>query len=116
MVREGLAIHRVVGNEYAQFVEIRLPSGSLCTVGNVYLPPTNNLGRRNLTEPLVRDKCMDILSRIHAESPLLLVGDFNARTGSCIPSLENFTHPPRVSSDSVTCPRGDWLIDLCELF
>ncbi len=81
LVREGICVHRVVGNEYAQFVELRLPNGALCTVGNTYLPPNTNLGRRPLTESNVRTACEDILSRIHAESPLLFCGDFNARTG-----------------------------------
>ena len=81
LVREGLCVHRVVGNEYAQFVELRLPNGALCTIGNTYLPPTTNLGRRRLTEAGVRESCEDILHKIHAESQLLLCGDFNARTG-----------------------------------
>ena len=81
LVRDGLCVHRVLGNEYAQFVELRLPNGALCTIANVYLPPTSNLGRRRLTEATVREACEDILSKIHAESPLLLAGDFNARTG-----------------------------------
>ena len=55
LVREGLAVHRVVGNEYAQFVELRPPQGELLTVANVYLPPTTNLGRRRLTEDVVRE-------------------------------------------------------------
>jgi exonuclease III len=57
LVRDNLTVHRVVGNEYAQFVELRLPNGALCTIANVYLPPNNNLARRNLTEHAVRDAC-----------------------------------------------------------
>jgi hypothetical protein len=39
-VRDGLTVHRSVGNEYAQFVELRLPNGDFCTFANVYLPPS----------------------------------------------------------------------------
>lgn len=56
------------------------------------------------------------MSRVHSESPFLLVGDFNARTGSRVPALEAAEHPPRRSADSTVCPRGEWLLDLCGLF
>jgi hypothetical protein len=116
LVRDNLPVHRVVGNEYAQFVELRLPNGSLCTIANVYLPPTNNLARRNLTELAVRGACSAILAKIHSESLVLLSGDFNARTGSLIPSISSFSHPSRVSCDRVICPRGEWLIGVSSLF
>jgi hypothetical protein len=57
-VKDGIKVERIVGDEYAQFVELRLPNGELCTIANVYLPPNCNLGRRNLTELGVREKCM----------------------------------------------------------
>ncbi len=116
LVKDGIAVHRVVGNEYAQFVELRPPQGDMLTVANVYLPPTTNLGRRNLTEAVVREQCIDVLSRVHLESQLLLAGDFNARTGTLVPRLEGTTHPPRVACDAVVCPRGSWLIDHGRLF
>jgi endonuclease/exonuclease/phosphatase family metal-dependent hydrolase len=105
-----------VCSEYAQFVELQLPNGTTCVVANVYLPPTNNLARRNLTELTVRDSCMAILARIPAESQLLLCGDFNARTGSLTPLLEGQTHPPRTASDPVVCPRGRWILEVSTLF
>jgi hypothetical protein len=68
LVREGIAVIRHVCNEYAQFVELQMPNGTTGIVANVYLPPTNNLARRNLTELTVRDACVAILSRIPADS------------------------------------------------
>lgn len=84
-------------------------------MANVYMPPSNNLARRNLTELAVRDGCMSVLSRIHAESLLLLAGDFNARTGSLTPTITSI-HPSRVACDRVICPRGEWLIEVSSLF
>lgn len=80
------------------------------------MPPSNNLARRNLTELAVRDGCMSVLSRIHAESLLLLAGDFNARTGSLTPTFHGLIHPSRVACDRVICPRGEWLIEVSSLF
>jgi hypothetical protein len=60
-VKDGIKIERKIGNEYAQFVDLRLPNGELCTIANVYIPPNCNLGRRNLTEAVVRDSCLEIL-------------------------------------------------------
>jgi hypothetical protein len=59
---------------------------------------------------------MSILSRIHAESLLLISGDFNARTGSITPVLTSCVHPFRAACDQVICPRGEWLIGVSELF
>ena len=94
-------------------MELRLPNGALSTVGTAYLPPYTNLGRRRLTESDVRQACEEILYKIHAESPLLLCGDFNARTGSRVPAVTDPPHPPRQSSDSVICARGEWLLSTC---
>ncbi len=88
----------------------------MLTVGNVYLPPTTNLGRRNLTEDVVREQCLAVLSRIQVESPLLLAGDFNARTGALVPRLVGDTHPERTACDSVVCARGQWLLEQGRLF
>lgn len=90
--------------------------GSVCSVVNTYLPPTNNLGRRNLTEHMVRDAFSDILGRVLHDSKLIVAGDLNARTGTCTPSSHDFPHPPRTSADSTVCPRGSWLVEQCALF
>ncbi len=82
----------------------------------MYLPPTTNLGRRNLTESAVREHCLDVLSRMSVDSPLLLAGDFNARTGALVPRLEGIAHPERVACDSVVCARGSWLLEQGRLF
>lgn len=93
-----------------------MQDGTMCTFANVYLPPHNNLGRRNLSEDTVRDACLSILGRIDASNHLLVAGDFNARTGQLVPAFGDVVHTPRVSSDHVVCPRGKWLLEVCEMF
>ena len=53
------------------------------------------------------------LSWVPHDIPCLLVGDFNARTGSrqSMCSLGLTAH--RASSDSTVCSRGGWFLDLC---
>jgi exonuclease III len=86
LVKEGLHVSRAVGNEYAQLVELRTHSGAMCTLANAYLPPNNNLGRRQLTEQGVRDACQSVLGRIDYAQNVLVCGDFNARTGQGVPT------------------------------
>jgi hypothetical protein len=116
LVKEGLHVSRVVGNEYAQLVELRTHGGAMCTVANVYLPPNNNLGRRHLTEQGVRDACETVLGRINGAHNVLLAGDFNARTGGGVPILEGGAHPDRVSADAMVCSRGTWLLGVGHMF
>ena len=46
-----LAHHSV---EFAQVITLLGPHGAKGSVGNVYIPPIGNLGRRKLTEEAVR--------------------------------------------------------------
>ena len=78
---------------------------------HVYLPPHPNLRRRHLTEEAVREHCVDVLSRVPQDRPMLLCGDFNARTANLAPE----GHAPRSSADHVICARGRWLVEQCGL-
>jgi hypothetical protein len=44
----------------------------------------------------------------------MVCGDFNARVGSRIPSLDH-AHPPRTVTDTHVCPRASWFIKMCEM-
>ena len=48
-----------------------------------------------------------------ATVPFMLVGDFNARTGSLQSQCELGLTSSRLSDDGTVCPRGAWLLELC---
>ena len=65
-----------------------VPGCASVSVANVYMPPTGNLARRDLTEDTVRAQVDSILSNLPNTNSTVVCGDFNARTGSLVPSLE----------------------------
>ena len=79
----------------------------------MYMPPAGNLGRRRVSEESVRTSVESILARVPPTIPFLLVGDFNARTGSRQSSCALGLDAPRASVDRVVCPRGVWLLETC---
>ena len=66
---------------------------------NVYMPPKGNLARRSHTEEGIREQAETVLGYIPADVPALLCGDFNARTSSLSPELDDPSTPPRSSMD-----------------
>jgi hypothetical protein len=46
LVRKGIKIVKYMGNEYAQGVGIQVKGGDTIWVGNIYLPPVENMLKR----------------------------------------------------------------------
>ena len=112
MVRKGIKVRKVVGNEYAQSVEIQLPTGDSYWVCNSYLPPSQNLARRNIGEEIVRASLLDALTEVPHNAQLIVCGDFNTRIGEQAPTVGE-VQLTRVSADSKICNRGEWLVSTC---
>ncbi len=87
LVRSGLPVVRHVGNEYVQLVELRLPDSSRLFVGNVYLPPANNLASRGVREREARDQVGDVLNGLALGAPSMVCGDWNTRIGDRSPEV-----------------------------
>lgn len=102
---------RHVGNEYVQLVELRLPDSSRLFVGNVYLPPANNLGSRGISERDARELVADVLNGLVPGAPTMVCGDWNTRIGDRSPEVGADTLQRR-SQDTRVCPRAGWLLSL----
>ena len=82
LVRKGISVLAHHSNEFAQTITLLSPYGAKSALCNVYMPPTGNLSRRKLNEDNVRSQVESVLGHVQQDVPFLLVGDFNARTGS----------------------------------
>ena len=54
LVRSNISVLAHHSGEFAQVVTLLGPHGAKGSVGNVYIPPIGNLGRRKLTKEAVR--------------------------------------------------------------
>ena len=54
LVRSNISVLAHHSVEFAQVVTLLGPHGAKGSVGNVYIPPVGNLGRRKLSEDAVR--------------------------------------------------------------
>ena len=82
LVRSNISVLTHHSAECAQLVTLLGPHGAKGSICNVYMPPVGTLGRRKVTEEAVRAQVEAILCKVLPTIPFLLVGDFNARTGS----------------------------------
>ena len=82
LVRKGIHVMAHHSTECAQVLTVQGPHGARGAICNVYIPPVGNLSRRKLTEEAVRLQVESILGFVQSNIPFMLVGDFNARTGS----------------------------------
>ena len=114
LIRKGIKVVRYMGNEYAQGVGIQVQGGDIIWVGNVYLPPTENMLKRGMDEDLARDLIEDITGAIPSQSQSVMCGDWNTRIGQLHPKIGE-TDILRVSLDPIKSPRAPWLINLCEI-
>jgi hypothetical protein len=74
-------------------------------IGNVYVPPVQNLQKRKIEEDVARSFTEDILGCIPQNANAVIVGDFNARIGELSPTTEEITIQ-RKSQDHVTNARA----------
>jgi exonuclease III len=113
LVRKGIKVIKYVGNEYAQGVEIQVQGGDTVWVGNVYLPPTESMLKRDKNEEVARELIEDVTGSIPQNSQSVMCGDWNARIGELYPKIGE-TCIPRRSLDQRTGSRAPWVIALCE--
>lgn len=64
IVKKGIKVLKYLGNEYTQGVCLQGQGGANVWVGNVYLPPTQNLAKRGINEQVARSFVEDILGCI----------------------------------------------------
>lgn len=114
-VRNFLHIEATAGKEYCLWLKLRLPNSQCVNILNVYLPPTSSLGKCNITKAHATAQLELVLEHIQPQLLTILCGNFNARIGTLIPTLE-VTQPPRTTSDLHVCPRAKWLLYLCNLY
>lgn len=81
-------------------------------VGNVYVPPAQNLTKRNVPESVAQSFVEDIVGTIPCSDASLVCGDWNARLGNLSPTVGEVTIP-RLTTDHVVCARAPWVIELC---
>jgi hypothetical protein len=81
-------------------------------VGNTYLPPAQNLTKRNIDEQVARSYVSDIFAAVPLKSRVIICGDFNTRVGDMAPSFSD-EQVQRISADKVVCQRAHWLLELC---
>jgi exonuclease III len=62
-------------------VKLTLPNSQRVNVINVYLPPSQSLKRRAITETEATTKIEDIIDHSQPQLTTIICGDFNARTG-----------------------------------
>ncbi len=112
LVRKGVKVIKACGNEFAQAVQIQLPTSATYWVCNTYLPPMQNLARRGVGEEEARAGLLDALAEIPHDANLAVCGDFNARVGEHAPTVQN-VQLLRTSEDKKVCSRGEWLVHTC---
>lgn len=108
-VRNSLHVEATTGNEYCLHVKIRLPNSQRVNIANVYLPPTSSLARRDIPEAHATSQLENVLEHLQPQLLTVICGDFNARIGTRVPTLD-ITHPPRTSCDTHVCPRAKWFL------
>jgi len=64
-----------------------LPDSSRLLVGNVYLPPANNLARMGVKELVARELVVDVLNGLAPGAPTIVCGDWNTRIGDRTPKV-----------------------------
>ena len=114
IVKNGIKIFRILGNEYTQVVCIQGQGSEKVWVGNVYLPPAQGLTKRGIDEEVARSHIEDVLSCIPQQAVQVICGDWNARVADLSPTIDDVTIP-RKSLDPLPNSRAPWLIALCEL-
>jgi hypothetical protein len=82
-------------------------------IGNVYLPPIQNMQKRGNSEDVARSYIEDFIGSIPAGAKSVIFGDWNARIGELSPAIGD-TKIPRKSMDLKTTARAPWIIELCE--
>lgn len=87
LVRKGIKVQSVAGNEFAQTLQLQLPTGDAYWVCNTYLPPTQNLTRRGVEEGAARAGLLEALAEVPHNANLAVCGDFNARVGDLAPCV-----------------------------
>jgi hypothetical protein len=107
-------LESTLGNEYCLLTKLTLPNSQRVNIVNVYLPPTSSLARRAITETHATSLLESVLEVLQPQLTTFLCGDFNARVGTLIPSLD-LAHPPRIACDTYVCPRAKWLLSTCNL-
>jgi hypothetical protein len=90
-----------------------VPGGEKIWIGNVYLPPVQNMQKRGTKEEEARSYIEDIMGSIPEGTRSCMCGDWNARLGELSPSIGE-TQIPRKSMDKKTNSRASWVIELCE--
>ena len=85
IIRRGIKIVQYVSNEYAQSTYIQVPGGEKPWVGNLYLPPAQNMQKRGNSEEEARSFIEDIMGSIPGNTNSVMYGDWNARMGELSP-------------------------------
>jgi hypothetical protein len=65
LVRNGIQVLRHVGNEYSQGICIQIHGGEKLWIGNIYMPPAQNLHKRGIDEQITRSLIEDIVGCFH---------------------------------------------------
>ena len=81
---------------------------------NVYLPPYESLRRRQVPDLEAKQAVEDILTASPNAKFVITCGDFNARTGTRAPTVDDITLR-RYSMDVRACNRATWMLRMCEL-
>jgi exonuclease III len=87
IIRKGIKILKYIGNEYAQGICIQIPGGETAWVGNVYLPPVQNMQKRGMDEDVARSLIEDVTGAIPVNARATVCGDWNTRIGQLHPKV-----------------------------
>jgi exonuclease III len=75
IVRNGIQVIRHVGNEFSQGVCLQVHGGEKLWVGNVYMPPIQNLQKRRVDETVTRSLIEDTLGSFQNSMTHVICGD-----------------------------------------
>jgi exonuclease III len=81
IIRKGIKVLKYIGNEYAQGVCLQVQGGGKAWVGNIYLPPIQNMQKRGMDEDVARSLIEDVTRSIPENARAVICGDWNARIG-----------------------------------
>ena len=87
VIRKGIKVLKYIGNEYAQGVCIQIQGGETAWVGNVYLPPVQNMQKPGMDEDMARSLIEDVTGSIPANARATVCGDWNTRIGQLYPKI-----------------------------